>query len=136
MFKPRAQRCNLGQLQGELERHGNNGNTHTVNCGKWWASQARGNTTMIKLESKVIRKRKKGEGGWGRKFPSVAAVAGRGLRPAGQGAACKSFCWRRKEAPRTWVAKGGVADTSDTKVLRVVPQRISLPQYCSKQKIG
>ena len=69
--------------------------------------QARGNATMMKLESKVIRKRKKGEGGRGRKFP----CGGRAW-PAGQGAAWKRFCWRRKEAPRTWVAKDGVADTS------------------------
>ena len=49
--------------------------------------QARGNATMIKLESKEIRKRKKGEGGRGRKLP-----CGGRARPAGQGAAWKSFC--------------------------------------------
>jgi hypothetical protein len=42
--------------RGELERHGNNGNTiqTTVVSG---GPQARGNATMIKLESKVIRNR-------------------------------------------------------------------------------
>ena len=48
--------------------------------------QARGNATMIKLESKVIRKRKKGEGGRERKFP-----CGSRAWPAGQGAA-----WKRR----------------------------------------
>ena len=48
--------------------------------------QARGNATMIKLESKVIRKRKKGEGGRERKF-----LCGSRAWPAGQGAA-----WKRR----------------------------------------
>ena len=72
--------------RGELERHGNNGNTiqTTVVSG---GPQARGNATMIKLESKEIRKRKKGEGGRGRKLP-----CGGRARPAGQGVAWKSLC--------------------------------------------
>ena len=99
--------------------------------------QARGTATKIKLESKIVRKRKKGEGGRGRKFP---CGAGRGLQPAGQGAAWKSFCWRRKEAPRTWVAKEGVADMETLEVFnklvtRRTPADLSStePPYCSKQ---
>ena len=56
-----------------------------------------------------------------------------------QGVACRAgrnleelLRWRRKEAPRAWVAKDGVADMGtrwkfSTNLPRVVPQRISLP---------
>ena len=87
--------------RGELERHGNNGNTiqTTVVSG---GPQARGNATMIKLESKEIRRERRVREGGEENYPA-ACRAGRSLE--------ELLRWRRKEAPRAWVAKEGVAGT-------------------------
>ena len=71
-------------------------------------------------------------GSGGRAWPA-ACRAGRSR------AAWKSFCWRRKEAPRTWVAKEGVADMETLEVFnklvtRRTPADLHRTPYCSKQK--
>ena len=68
--------------------------------------QARGKATMIKLESKEIRReRRVREGGEENslRWQGAACRAGRSLE--------EPLRWRRKEAPRAWVAKEGVAGT-------------------------
>ena len=64
------------------------------------------------------RKRRVREGGEENKLP----CGGRAW-PAGQGTAWKRFCWRRKEAPRTWVAKEGVADMETLEVFNKLVTR-------------
>ena len=69
--------------------------------------QARGKATMIKLESKEIRRERRvregGEENYPARWQGAACRAGRSLE--------EPLRWRRKEAPRAWVAKEGVAGT-------------------------
>ena len=71
--------------------------------------QARGTATKIKLESKIVRKRKKGEGGWGRKITLLwqGVACGHRVQPG------RASAMDGKKALRAWVAKGCVliADT-------------------------